>query len=292
MQREIQDAILSYESPSDVGQACPCARGGRRFFRCHDCPLHPPVCSSCLLEAHPYEPLHWGEVWTGKCFRKIDLSDLGKRIYLGHGGLRCPALRESSTGVKMTTIDTNGVHKAFVVYCECSDNMGPHSQVQQLLRGRLFPYTTDTPETVVTFRCLRDFHVHTNASRKSAHDYIKALLRMTSEDSRIKTSVRCFSCISSLHVLIQHLQYLSQHFIRLMRLWRFLAAERESGQTMAIDNLMTFRPAGSFADVCLACPLPDVNMTEATNEQETPKWPICNVSDRHALNALGPRLMK
>lgn len=77
-----------------------------------------------------------------------------------------------------------------------------------------------------------------------------------------------------------------------MRLWRFLAAERESGQLMAMDNLMTFRPAGSFADVCLACPLPDVNMTEATDEQETSKWPICNVSDRHALNTLGPRSMK
>lgn len=189
MQCEIQDAILQYESPPDIGRPCACNRGGRQLYRCHDCPLHPPVCASCLLEAHPYEPFHWAERWTGECFRKIELRVLGKRIFLGHGGLPCPALQDGAVGTRLTAMDVNGVHDVEAMFCQCSNSLGPHSQVMQLIRGRLFPYTTGSPETVVTFRCLRDFHVHTNASRKSAHDYMKALLRMTSEDTRIKESV-------------------------------------------------------------------------------------------------------
>lgn len=207
MQRDIQDAILHYERPPDIGIACSCNRGGRRLFRCHDCPQHPPVCAPCLLETHPYEPLHWGEVWTGQCFRKVDLSTIGKRIFLGHGGLPCPVAAGNAAGKKLTAIDTNGVHEIVVMFCECSDNMGVNSHVLQLIRGRLFPYTTVNPETVVTFRCLKDFHVHTNASRKSAHDFMKAVLRMTSEDTRIKYSVR----ISFVFVFVRKLNLTSLH---------------------------------------------------------------------------------
>lgn len=73
-----------------------------------------------------------------------------------------------------------------------------------------------------------------------------------------------------------------------MQLWRFLAAERESGQFMGFDNVMAFRPPGSFADVCLACPVPNVNM----GGPQTSKWPIGNKSDRLYRELRGPDTLK
>lgn len=45
--------------------------------------------------------------------------------------------------------------------------------------------------------------------------------------------------------------------------WRVLAAERESGQCHKIDNFFKARPSGSYAEVCLACPVPGVNDADA-----------------------------
>ena len=162
-----------------------------RIFRCHDCVVNEPMCSQCLLAMHAYEPFHWGEVWTGSCFKKIDLSRIGKKILLGHGGQCCPAnIGDNMATVKLTIIDCNGVHNCMVVYCRCIEGAGPYSEVMQLLSSRLFPYTTNKPETAVTFRCLEDFRIHTNASRKSAYDYMKALYAVTCEDTMLRLSVR------------------------------------------------------------------------------------------------------
>lgn len=185
---EIQATILGYERPLRVDEPCQCGRGVRRF-RCRDCPWHPPVCSACLLQTHQYEPFHWAEVWTGHCFRQIDLVHIGLRIYLGHEGQPCPALNEESVGVRITALDTNGIHETIVFFCECSASLAPHSRVLQLFRSRLFPYTTNMPETVVTFRCLEDFRLHTNTSRKSAYDYMKILYRRCSEETRLNETV-------------------------------------------------------------------------------------------------------
>lgn len=148
---------------------------------------------SCIVETHKNEPFHWADIWAGQYFRKIDLSHMGMRIYLGHEGLRCPALTERSVGSRLTILDTNGIHECTFFFCECMANVGPHSQVLQLLHHRLFPYTTIKPETAVTFRCLHDFHLHTNTSRKSVYDYMKMLYRRTSDEMWLNTSVRGFS---------------------------------------------------------------------------------------------------
>ena len=193
IQSDIQEAIMSYEYPPHIGDACPCGSGLRRLFRCYDCLVHPTVCSQCLLRSHEYEHFHWAEVWTGYCFEKCELSALGRRIYLGHDGSPCPAIRGLGRDSKLTVVDSNGIHDCFVVYCECAANIGPHSIPLQLLRSRLFPYTTTSPETAVTFRCLSDYVIHSNASRKSAYDHMKALYAMTAEEYRVNTSVslRC-----------------------------------------------------------------------------------------------------
>lgn len=47
------------------------------------------------------------------------------------------------------------------------------------------------------------------------------------------------------------------------RFWRVLAAERHSGQCHGIDELFTSRPTGSYAEVCLACPVPGVNVEDS-----------------------------
>lgn len=55
------------------------------------------------------------------------------------------------------------------------------------------------------------------------------------------------------------LQTPDNQFMRVERLWRFLAAQRESGQIFSIDSYAKFRPEGSFSEVCFTCPVPGFN---------------------------------
>ena len=191
----IQNAIMDYDASVLTEQQCPCKRGGKRIFRCRDCPVFQPVCDKCLLEAHAYEPYHWGEVWVGRCFRKFDMVDIGMEVHLGHDGQKCPAKDNRPTEMKV--VDSNGIHSCKIFFCECEKGAQPYSQVVQLLHSRLFPYTTAMPETAMTFRCLADFRVHTHASRKSAYDHMKALYAMTCEETKLRISV----CVILVHVL-------------------------------------------------------------------------------------------
>ena len=61
-----------------------------------------------------------------------------------------------------------------------------------------------------------------------------------------------------------------------------MAAERESGQCMDIDKLLNrMRPPGSFAEVCLICPVPGVNTPQTSQHRDAlvSKWTATNASD-------------
>ena len=77
---------------------------------------------------------------------------------------------------------------------------------------------------------------------------------------------------------------------------------------MAIDKHIAIRPAGSFAEVCMACPHPGVNTISIPRraQAENERWAATNPSDRRAMenetdsdmfeyefdpNMLHPRLM-
>jgi CxC2 like cysteine cluster associated with KDZ transposases len=54
------------------------------------------------------------------------------------------------------------------------------------------PATVDTPETVFTFKMLKDFHAHTLASKKSTYDHYTALQKLTNNAFPAQTPVSNF----------------------------------------------------------------------------------------------------
>lgn len=186
-QASIQNAIMASEYDHLVESTCPCGRGGNRQYRCSDCSSTVPVCALCLIECHKMENFHWAERWTGLFFERMDMSKLGLRVHLGHHGDRCEHSRKGDSGSKMIIVDINGIHLSHIIFCECA---GRAEKCLQLVRHGIFPSSTKAPELGFTFRCLRDFHVHTHTSRKSAFDYMKALGRMTNDHQLVDVAVR------------------------------------------------------------------------------------------------------
>jgi hypothetical protein len=44
---------------------------------------------------------------------------------------------------------------------------------------RLFPATFKHPQTAFSFIAMKEFHIHSLASKKLAYDYVKALCKLT-----------------------------------------------------------------------------------------------------------------
>lgn len=170
------------EYDDKVHLPCSCGSGDLRLYRCCDCSSQPTMCKSCVVAKHEHDQFHWVEEWKDRRFERRDLAELGLEVYLGHRGERCP----NGTVVNMSVVDINGVHKARVVTCRC---VGAPSRAIQLVQSRIFPSTVLSPRLGFTFRCLKDFHFHTRASKKSAYDYARALERMSNDPSRDDVNV-------------------------------------------------------------------------------------------------------
>jgi hypothetical protein len=169
------DFILDIEADDCLGEQCLCGNGDR-LYRCMDCFQSATKCSSCFISDHVQMPFHWVEKWNGEYFERMDISQIGHTISLGHEGAPCPSSQLDTSAVNFIIVDTNGVHKTRVSFCNCVDN---GSRVQQLMKARLFPASTDQPTTAFSFRVLKDFHLQTLESKKSAYDYLGALRRLT-----------------------------------------------------------------------------------------------------------------
>jgi hypothetical protein len=118
--------------------------------------------------------------WNGRFFEHTTLKDVGLRIQLGHRvGERCcnPA---SAAGDNFVVIDTNGVHKVGLDYCNCET---AQHRTTQLLRARWYPATPVTPNTAATFSVLEHFHLLTFESKASVFEFLHALMRRTNNIS-------------------------------------------------------------------------------------------------------------
>lgn len=169
------DFILDIEADDCLGEQCLCGNGDR-LYRCMDCFQSATKCSSCFISDHVQMPFHWVEKWNGEYFERMDISQIGHTISLGHEGAPCPSSQLDTSAVNFIIVDTNGVHKTHVSFCNCVNN-GSH--IQQLMKAQLFPASTDQPTTAFSFRVLKDFHLQTLESKKSAYDYLGALRRLT-----------------------------------------------------------------------------------------------------------------
>jgi hypothetical protein len=57
--------------------------------------------------------------------------------------------------------------------------MSEYYKLDQLLEAGLFPASVKQPSLAFTFNVLKDFHLHTLKSKKSAYDSISALHQQT-----------------------------------------------------------------------------------------------------------------
>lgn len=169
----ILDCIDALESDATVGEPCDCGRGAR-LYRCEDCGRVRLMCRECIVVTHELCPFHWAEEWTGSFFKRVDLSEVGLKVFLGHGGKACPHAQQD--GSRMHITDVNGMHTCLVVFCACVNR---HGGLQQLLRHSLFPAGTKKTEAAFTFRVLKDFRILANTAKTSVHDYVRAIRRKT-----------------------------------------------------------------------------------------------------------------
>ncbi len=79
------------------------------------------------------------------------------------------------TPIDFTLVHVNGVHKTWVVFCQCPEK--PGDCFQNSLESWIFPATRNKLRMGFTFAVLRDFHLHTLTSKKSSYNYIEAVKR-------------------------------------------------------------------------------------------------------------------
>ncbi|KLO06221.1 hypothetical protein SCHPADRAFT_946269 [Schizopora paradoxa] len=231
------DIIIENGAHPSTGLPC-CNSKNPRLHRCRDCFDPTPLCRDCIVAQHRSSPFHAIETWTGTHFRKSSLFDLGFKLYLMHGGDRCPYSKQDAPGDNMEVVDTNGVHFVRIVKCYCPGRL---SRLLQYTKSKLLPATAKEPRVCFTFDLMKDFHVHSHTSKKSAYDYMQAIRRKT-------------------NVLVSDVTDPYPQFMRATRLWRFLTIEKRSGRAFGLDNFVKFRPPGSVALPCLPCPYPGFNM--------------------------------
>lgn len=104
------------------------------------------------------------------------LRILGLTIQLGHAS-KCP-----SPGLErvLTVIGSTGIQTVCIRFCNCSRSSGPSGEYyRQLIRARWFPASPRNPRTVVTFECLRLFHLLTVQGKLSGYDFYQSLVHLT-----------------------------------------------------------------------------------------------------------------
>lgn len=72
-------------------------------WRCNDCFASPCYCTSCCRSVHERSPFHRVVKWNGQTFYKSSLRRTGLTLYLGHGGLPCPDMLQTTLDSSRTT---------------------------------------------------------------------------------------------------------------------------------------------------------------------------------------------
>lgn len=106
-------------------------------------------------------------------------------------GQPCPNIdpRKANETREFTIADHNGFHIRQLQFCRCRHPEKDDKDYEQLLAVRLFPATFTHPQTAFTFTVMKQFHIHTLASKKLAYDYVKALCMLTDNASNHDVTV-------------------------------------------------------------------------------------------------------
>jgi CxC2 like cysteine cluster associated with KDZ transposases len=208
------DEILALEAPPPTDTCFSC-RAHEFTHRCTDCFGHPVFCRACCLDIHERNPYHAIQKWTGDCFIRDSLYNLGLVLHLGHGGQRCPSCKQGED-FKMdgeTTrnrfkdnsdseddqhfqndiciVHSSGIFRSRLQYCCCENSPDRHLQ---LLRLSLFPATLASPQTAFTFSVLDQFEIDTMECKTSAMSFFSKLRRQTNNafPNQVPVSIKLF----------------------------------------------------------------------------------------------------
>lgn len=173
----ICDIVLAFEAEAGIGDECACG-SAICDTRCVECFPTTLSCKKCFVRGHQNNPFHWAEVWDETHFKRVDFSDIGGIIHLGHRGSVCPSREQDVSPSKVTVVHVNGVHTAQMTFCTCSD---AELHWKQLLRHRLFPATLKTPETAFTLPLLKLSHMFSLCAQSSMYSIAQAIRRLTDD---------------------------------------------------------------------------------------------------------------
>ncbi|KZV60063.1 hypothetical protein PENSPDRAFT_594542 [Peniophora sp. CONT] len=242
---DLLDYLLAHHWDALIGTTCSCSAADTqptrtRTVTCHNCRQYTVSCEVCWLNAHKKAPTHWAQVWDPKSeffvphdiSRLCDENKISASVNLGHGGDPCP---HANSTIEFTLVEPNGVHSTRLRLCKC---LNAPDRVAQLMRAGFFPATIREPSTAFSFELLKDFHMHHLESKKSAYDYMGAVVRLTD------------------NVFTADISNPYEAFHRVVQVWGVLTARKRSGQALGIDALMPHRPKGSMRVYCPACPQP------------------------------------
>ncbi|KAF7371579.1 CxC2 domain-containing protein [Mycena venus] len=166
----MQKHILATFTHWQLGQLCEC-KTALASFRCLECFNSPMWCRTCIVQQHQYTPFHHIEQWNGKCFERDSMdTDRILRLHLGRDGegcitQHCPNKPPGPPQYHEFTIcNHNGFHIRLIEFCHCVRT--DEQRWEQLLAVRLFPGTIQQPKTAFTFDVMREFQIHSLASKK------------------------------------------------------------------------------------------------------------------------------
>jgi hypothetical protein len=91
-------------------------------------------------------------------------------------------------GMKLTLVDTNGIHETLVAFCDCGRD---GSNVEQLIDSGFLPATADSPKTAFSFRFLREAQMLRLEAKCSIHHIASTLRRLTDNVFTEDIPVRC-----------------------------------------------------------------------------------------------------
>lgn len=115
--------------------------------------------------------------WTGTHFERCTLTDLGKRIQLGHDRDHKPCARKVAGPPRFVVVDANGYHFVNIDYCTCTNPPIPY--YIQVLRAGWYPASVIRPQTAFSFEFLATFHHLTLQGKLTLYDYYFSIIRMT-----------------------------------------------------------------------------------------------------------------
>ncbi|KAF8900966.1 hypothetical protein CPB85DRAFT_1228097 [Mucidula mucida] len=244
--------LLRLEAPRRIGSCAgllgrSCEGDGQ--YQCLTCFDDHLYCQSCTISGHAELFLHRIQYWTGHFFWKTTLAELGLRVQLGHApGEAC--CNPFPGDPKFTVIDLDGIYRINLDYCNCQT---AQPRDLQLLRRRLYPATSVSPETCATFRCLEEFQILSFMSKISAYEFYWGLSRLTDNTGTNPPPNRY------------------QLFLRMIRQWRHLKLVKRMGR----GNEPSGRAGTTVNDLvvkCPCCPQPGINMPDIASIPPEKRW--------------------